>query len=52
MKPVIDSVFEFDQIDAAFERLEKGHLRGKIIVNISDEAHHGSQQNAFYFSEK
>ena len=50
VKPVIDSVFQFDQIHEALERLERGHLRGKIIVNIGDDAHEGSQHNAFYYS--
>jgi len=50
VKPVIDSVFQFDQIQEALERLERGHLRGKIIVNIGDDAHEGSQHNAFYYS--
>jgi NADPH2:quinone reductase len=32
--PVIDSLVPFDRIVAAHERLEQGHLRGKIVVSM------------------
>jgi NADPH:quinone reductase-like Zn-dependent oxidoreductase len=32
--PVIDSIVPFDRMVAAHERLEQGHLRGKIVVSM------------------
>jgi len=34
--PVIDSVFEFDQALAAFERLVAGRAKGKIVLKLAD----------------
>ncbi|KAM7352317.1 reticulon-4-interacting protein 1, mitochondrial [Cochliomyia hominivorax] len=34
LMPLIDSSFEFEQLPAAFERVQNGHLRGKVVVNI------------------
>ena len=33
-KAVVDSVYELEQFAAAFEKLEKGHSRGKIVLKI------------------
>ncbi len=34
--PVIDSVFEFDQALAAFDRLISGRAKGKIVLKLAD----------------
>ncbi|KAF2018483.1 zinc-binding oxidoreductase [Aaosphaeria arxii CBS 175.79] len=31
---VVDSVYTLDQFEAAFERLEKGHARGKVVITL------------------
>ena len=36
MKPVIDRVFEFDQVKEALEYMQSGSHFGKIVVRISD----------------
>ena len=38
VRPTIDSVWEFADYAKAFERLESGHAKGKIIIRVSDEA--------------
>ncbi|KAK5655734.1 hypothetical protein OQA88_5271 [Cercophora sp. LCS_1] len=38
VKPVVDSVWEFDDFEKAFARLESGHAKGKIVIKVSDEA--------------
>jgi NADPH:quinone reductase-like Zn-dependent oxidoreductase len=38
VRPVVDSVWEFSDYKKAFERLESGHAKGKIIIKVSDEA--------------
>jgi NADPH:quinone reductase-like Zn-dependent oxidoreductase len=35
VEPVIDSVFGFEEVPKAFERLKKGRAKGKIIVHVS-----------------
>ncbi|XP_033095584.1 reticulon-4-interacting protein 1 homolog, mitochondrial-like [Anneissia japonica] len=37
IRPVIDRVFTFKQIPEAFEKLEKGHARGKIVIDMGEE---------------
>lgn len=34
IRPVIHKVFKFEEMSEAFETLEKGHLRGKIVVDF------------------
>lgn len=34
LKPVIDSVYEFESADKAIQRMADGHLRGKIVLNF------------------
>ena len=34
IRPVVDSVFTFDQAPAAFARLMQGHARGKIVLDF------------------
>ena len=51
IKPCIDSVFQFDDIEGAFDRLTRGSLRGKIIVNVAgNDAFEGSTGNAYYYN--
>ncbi|RYP40474.1 hypothetical protein DL769_011764 [Monosporascus sp. CRB-8-3] len=38
VKPLVDSVWEMNDFQKAFERLEEGHAKGKIIIKISPEA--------------
>lgn len=35
--PVIDKVFPFEDVPAAFEKVEKGHARGKTVVQLVEE---------------
>ncbi|KAK0704615.1 hypothetical protein B0H67DRAFT_557384 [Lasiosphaeris hirsuta] len=37
-RPTVDSVWEFANFKAAFERLESGHAKGKIVIKVSDVA--------------
>ncbi|KAK3374792.1 hypothetical protein B0H63DRAFT_256410 [Podospora didyma] len=37
-RPTVDSVWEFADFEKAFERLESGHAKGKIVIKVSDEA--------------
>lgn len=37
LKPIIDSIYKFDLTKEAFEKVERGHLRGKVIVKIKEE---------------
>lgn len=34
LKPIIDTVYEFKDMKAAYQKVIKGHLRGKVIVKI------------------
>lgn len=34
LKPVIDSTFQFNEMDKAYKKMAGGHLRGKIMVQI------------------
>ena len=35
-RPVVDSVFQLDDFEKAFERLNGGHSRGKIVVKVAE----------------
>ncbi|KAH7127176.1 hypothetical protein B0J11DRAFT_527389 [Dendryphion nanum] len=37
VKPVIDSVFEFDEVPKAFEKLKTGRAKGKIVVRVKKQ---------------
>jgi NADPH:quinone reductase-like Zn-dependent oxidoreductase len=37
LKPVIDSVYEFDNYREAFKRIESRHARGKVVVKVSEQ---------------
>ncbi|MXO04452.1 NADP-dependent oxidoreductase [Flavobacterium sp. HBTb2-11-1] len=34
IKPVVDKVFSFEQTNDAFEYIDKGHAKGKVVVKI------------------
>jgi NADPH:quinone reductase-like Zn-dependent oxidoreductase len=34
IKPVIDSIFPMNEVDAAYAQLAKGHAVGKIVVEV------------------
>jgi NADPH:quinone reductase-like Zn-dependent oxidoreductase len=34
LKPLIDSVFTFDQLKEAYYKLKAGHARGKIVIEM------------------
>lgn len=38
VRPTVDSVWEFADYKKAFERVDSGHAKGKIIIKVSDEA--------------
>ncbi|KAL7904447.1 hypothetical protein GGI35DRAFT_463244 [Trichoderma velutinum] len=37
VRPIVDSVVEFDDFAKAWEKVETGHTRGKVVVKISGE---------------
>ncbi|KAJ3511673.1 hypothetical protein NM208_g15405 [Fusarium decemcellulare] len=37
LKPTIDSIVPFDQFAEAWDKVESGRARGKVIVHVSDE---------------
>jgi alcohol dehydrogenase len=37
LKPVIDTVYPLEQVAKAFEQLEGGHAKGKIVIHIADK---------------
>uniref|UniRef100_A0A3Q3WCC5 Enoyl reductase (ER) domain-containing protein n=1 Tax=Mola mola TaxID=94237 RepID=A0A3Q3WCC5_MOLML len=38
IRAVVEETFSFSQVPRAFEKMEKGHARGKTVVQISDRA--------------
>ncbi|KAK0637438.1 hypothetical protein B0T17DRAFT_588296 [Bombardia bombarda] len=38
VRPTVDSVWEFDEYEKAFERLDSGHAKGKVVIKVSGEA--------------
>lgn len=36
-RPVVDSVWPLEQFENAFEKLESGHAKGKIVIQVADE---------------
>ena len=36
-RPVVDSVWEFEDYEKAFEWLDGGHARGKVVINIAEK---------------
>ncbi|NTW90554.1 MAG: zinc-binding dehydrogenase [Erysipelotrichaceae bacterium] len=37
IKPIIEKVYPFDKAIEAYNEFEKGHSKGKIIIQISNE---------------
>ena len=37
MRPLVEEVFPLDQVGKAHERLDSGHGRGKLVLNVSGE---------------
>ncbi|XP_033843745.1 reticulon-4-interacting protein 1 homolog, mitochondrial [Periophthalmus magnuspinnatus] len=35
IRPVVEEIFSFSQVPKAFEKMERGHARGKTVVQIS-----------------
>lgn len=35
-KAVVDSVWDFEDYEKAFERLDGGHARGKVVIRVTD----------------
>ena len=35
VKPIIDSVYNFDDVLSAYDKILTGHARGKVVVEIS-----------------
>lgn len=33
--PIIDSTFTYDELPAAYRRVQEGHLRGKVVIDFS-----------------
>lgn len=38
-KAVVDSVWDFEDYEGAFERLDGGHARGKVVIKLSELAY-------------
>ncbi|MNR66286.1 hypothetical protein D3C85_1896980 [compost metagenome] len=36
-KPVIDSEYPFEQVNAAIAKIATGHSQGKVILKVDDE---------------
>ncbi|XP_055297425.1 reticulon-4-interacting protein 1 homolog, mitochondrial-like [Sitodiplosis mosellana] len=36
IKPIIDTIYNFNETKEAFDKLAKGHLRGKIIIKVKN----------------
>jgi len=34
VKPVIDSVYRFDDVYSAYDKLMTGHARGKVVIEV------------------
>lgn len=37
LKPIIDSVYEFNSTKEAYQKVKDGHLRGKVMVKVKEE---------------
>jgi NADPH:quinone reductase-like Zn-dependent oxidoreductase len=45
IRPVIDSMFGFDETPAAMERVESGRSRGKVVIQVSGDANAGMRSS-------
>lgn len=37
IKPIVQDIFPFSKTDEAYAKLEFGHARGKIVINVADD---------------
>jgi len=37
IKPIVQEIFPFSKTDDAYAKLELGHARGKIVINVADD---------------
>ena len=37
IKPIVQEIFPFSKTDEAYAKLELGHARGKIVINVVDD---------------
>ena len=35
VKPVIDSLYKFDDVYSAYDKLMTGHARGKVVIEVA-----------------
>ncbi|XP_063238794.1 reticulon-4-interacting protein 1 homolog, mitochondrial [Bacillus rossius redtenbacheri] len=42
--PLVEKVFKFEDLPAAYERVKQGHLRGKVVVAMGDTAEQQAQE--------
>jgi len=35
VKPVIDSVYKFDDVYSAYDKIMTGHARGKVVIEVA-----------------
>ncbi len=40
ISPVIERVFSFDDVPCAFDKVQKGHNRGKTVVDVAGASEH------------
>lgn len=38
MIPTVEKVFKYSEAPLAYKRVQDGHLRGKIVIDISDSS--------------
>lgn len=36
VKPIVDSVWKFEEFGEAFVKVESGHTRGKVIIEVQE----------------
>lgn len=36
MIPVVEKVFKYSDTPLAYKRVQEGHLRGKIVIDVSE----------------
>lgn len=46
IKPAIDEVFDYQDLPLAFKKVENGHTRGKVVVNVAGESAKGFERGA------
>lgn len=38
IRPVVEETFSFSQVPQAFEKVEKGHARGKTVIQVFENS--------------